>query len=500
MGVRKGDRVALLLPNCPQFMIAELGAWKAGAIVAPLNPIYTARELEGPLAQTGAETIVVLSAFYPRVKQAQPGSRLRRVIVTSIKEYLPPVLGVLFTLFKEKKEGHRVAIEPGDLWMRDVLREHARSPRPAVAVSASDPALLLMSGGTTGAPKAVLGLHRSLTIAGVQLKAWSDGVRRDWDDVIMLPLPLFHVYANAGVQALGLVAHNPLSLVPNPRDIDDLVATIHKVRPAFLAAVPALFIALLNHPRVKSGAVDLSAIKLCFSGAAALLAETRKRFETLTRGRIIEGYSLTEALMACAVNPVAGTAKIGSVGMPLPDVEVKIVDSDSGQRELPTGEMGEVLIRAPQIMPEYWQEPAETANVLRDRGDGRPWLHTGDLGYLDEDGYLFLVDRKKDLIKTGGLQVWPREIEEVLASHPAVAEVGAAGVLDPGRGGEMVKAWIVLRRDHTASEADLRAFCKERLAPFKVPRAIEFRDQLPKSMVGKVLRRQLVAEERSNPR
>lgn len=495
LGVRKGDRVALLLPNSPQFLIAEIGAWKAGAIVVPLNPIYTARELERPLAESGAETIVVLSAFYRRIKEVQHATRLRHVIVTNIKEFLPPVLAVLFTLFKEGKEGHRVAIDHGDLQMRDLLHRHKGAAPPRITVAPDDPAVMLMSGGTTGVPKGVLGLHRSAVAAGLQLQAWTAPLRADWNDAILLPLPLFHVYANMGVQALALVCHNPLALVPNPRDTDDLVATIERVRPAFVAAVPALFIALLNHPKVKNSEVDFSPMKLCFSGAAALLAETKKRFEALTGGRIIEGYSLTEAMMACTVNPVNGPAKIGSVGLPLPDVEVMIVDSDAGVTEVSRGEVGEVLIRAPQLMTSYWQNDAETAATLRTHGSGGAWLHTGDLGYVDEDGYLFLVDRKKDLIKTSGLQVWPRDIEEVLAAHPAVGEVGVAGVPDAGRG-EMVKAWIVLRPGHTTTEQELRAFCKERLAPFKVPRAIEFREQLPKTMIGKVLRRQLVAEER----
>jgi long-chain acyl-CoA synthetase len=496
LGVRQGDRVALLLPNCPQFLIAELGIWKLGAIVVPLNPIYTDRELEGPLVASGAETMVVLTPFYERIKSGQPRTRLTRVIATAIKEYLPPVLRVLFTLAREKKEGHRIKLRSGDYWFQDLLAAHRRARAPGNAIGLDDPSLMLMSGGTTGTPKGVLGHHRSAVAAGLQLHAWARGVCRDWDDVIMLPLPLFHVYANVGVQALALVGHNPLALVPNPRDIDDVVATIARVRPAFLGAVPALFVALLNHPRVKARRVDFGSIKLCFSGAAALLAETKKRFEDLTGGRIIEGYSLTEALMACAVNPVRGPNKIGSVGMPLPDVELLIVDADVGERPLPLKEVGEILVRGPQVMTSYWENPEETANVLRSHGPGRLWLHTGDLGYLDEDGYLFIVDRKKDLIKTSGFQVWPREIEEVLATHPAVAEVGVAGLPDSARG-EAVKAWVVLRSGMSVSEADLRAYCKEHMAPYKVPRRIEFRDSLPKTLVGKVLRRQLVAEERA---
>jgi long-chain acyl-CoA synthetase len=313
-------------------------------------------------------------------------------------------------------------------------------------------------------------------------------------NVIMVPLPLFHVYANVGIQGLAFVAGNPMSLVPNPRDLADLLATIRRVKPAFFNGVPTLYVALLNHPDVQSGKIDFKSIRICFSGAAALMADTKKRFEALTGGRIVEGYSLTEAMMALCVNPVNGVNKQGSVGMPLPDVRVRIVDADSAAREMRIGEVGEICFAGPQLMEGFWNRPEETASVLRDHVDpdgtsGR-WLHTGDLGYLDEDGYLFIVDRKKDLIKTSGYQVWPREVEEALAAHPAVAEVGVAGVPDETKG-EVVRAWVVLRAGQSADEAALRAFCRERLAGYKVPARIEFRTELPKTMVGKVLRRAL---------
>ena len=278
----------------------------------------------------------------------------------------------------------------------------------------------------------------------------------------MLPLPLFHVYANVGVQGLALVTGNPLALVPNPRDLADLLATIRRVKPAFFNGVPTLYVALLNHPDVQRGKVDFKSIKICFSGAAALMADTKKRFETLTGGRIVEGYSLTEAMMALCVNPVNGPNKIGSVGMPLPDVHVRIFDADEGTQEMPLGEVGEICFSAPQLMIGFWNRPEETATVLRDHiedGVTRRWLHTGDLGYLDEDGYLFIVDRKKDLIKTSGYQVWPREIEETLAAHPAVAEVGVAGIADDTKG-EVVRAWVVLRAGQAVTEADLRTYCR----------------------------------------
>ena len=496
LGVRPGDRVALILPNCPQFFIAEFGAWKAGAIVVPLNPTYAERELESALTATRASTVVALTPMYQRVKSIQPQTPVRHVVATSIKEYLPPALRLLFTLFKEKQGRHRIAIAAEDSWFQALLRDHRSSPRPSVTVRPDDRAVILSSGGTTGTPKGVVGLHRHYIAAGLQLNEWIKSAKKPWVDVVMLPLPLFHVYGNVGVQPLAFVGPNPLSLVPNPRDIGDLLKTIRQVKPAFFSGIPALYTAILNHPDVRSGKVDLSSIKLCFSGAAALMAETKRQFEEATGARIVEGYSLTEGMMACCVNPVQGTNKLGSIGIPLPDVEVRIVDADTGDRAMPSGEVGELILRAPQHMLEYWQNPTETADTLRPHGDGGPWVHTGDLVYMDEDGYLFIVDRKKDMIKTSGYQVWPREIEEVLAAHPAVMEASVAGVADAAKG-EVPRAWVVLKAGAAATEDELRAYCRERLAPYKIPVRVEFRADLPKTMVGKVLRRVLVEETKS---
>ena len=487
-GVKKGDRVALLLPNCPQIIIGQLGAWKAGAIVVPVNPLYTERELEHALVDCGVETALVLTSFYDKVKSLQPRTGLRRVIAANIKEYLPSLLRLLFTLLKERKEGHRITLQPGDLWLADLLRRYATSPRPDVAVGPQDPALLMLSGGTTGLPKAAMGTHHATLMTGMQIHAWFGSLVVDWEDVILMNMPLFHIYGNLGVLGTAVVGHNPLVMVPNPRDMDDMVATIRKTRPAFLPGVPTLFIALLNHPDVQGGKVNLKSIRLCVSGAAPLMAETKSRFEALTGGRLVEGYALSESMMAAVISPVQGTYKPGAVGLPLPDVEIRIVDADTGQEALPQGEVGEILMRAPQQMLGYWQRPTETANMIRDG-----WLYTGDLGYLDEDGYLFIVDRKKDVIKPSGFQVWPREVEEVIASHPAVAEVGVAGVPDEYQG-EAVKAWVVLREGQQITVDDLRAYCRENMAAYKVPRQVEFRDSLPKTMVGKVLRRALVQE------
>ena len=491
LGVKKGDRVALLLPNSPQSIITQLGVWKAGGIAAPINPLYTEGELERLLNECGAETVVVLTRFYKKVKSLQPRTHVLHVIATNIKEYLPPWLSLLFTLFKEKKEGHRIKLQPNDLWLSHLLRQHAGVPRPNMKISPEDPALLLFSGGTTGEPKGAVGTHHALLMTGMQLRAWFSTFTVEWEDVIMLTIPLFHVYGNAGVFAVGIFGRDSFAVIPDPRDIDDLITTIRKVRPTFLPGVPTLFNALLNHPDVQAGKVDFKSIKLCNSGASSLLTEVKNRFETLTGGRVVEGYGLTESMMAAVVTPLHGPYKPGSVGTPLPDVEVRIADAETGQGSLSPGEVGEILIRAPQLMLGYWQRPTETENTIRNG-----WLYTGDLGYLDEDGYLFIVDRKKDVIKPSGFQVWPREVEEVIASHPAVNEVGVVGVPDEYQG-EAVKAWVVLRPDQQVTADEIRAYCRKKLAGYKVPKHIEFTDSLPKTLVGKVLRRELVEKEKS---
>jgi long-chain acyl-CoA synthetase len=491
MGVKHGDRVALVLPNAPQFIISQFAAWKAGAIVAPQNPIYTDRELEESLKASQPETVITLTPFYERVKRLQPVTSVKRVIATNIKEYFPPALRILFTLLKEKKSGHRVTIAPGDLWLADLIAEGRRGGSFTSQAKSHDDAMILMSGGTTGTPKGAVGDHRSLLISGTQISTW---MREPLSfGAIMLPLPLFHSYGAAAVLPAAFLIGVPLILVPNPRDIDDLVATIERDRPAVFCGVPALFIAVLAHPKVAANRADFTSIKASFSGAAPLLAETKKRFEQVTGGRIIEGYSLTEAMLAACINPYRGPNKIGSVGMPLPDVDVRIVDADDATRELPQGETGEIVIRAQQLMRRYWNNAQETEAVLRYGAGGSLSLVTGDLGYLDQDGYLFIVDRKKDLIKTSGYQVWPREIEEVIATHPMIADVGVAGIPD-ARKGEVVMAWVVARGSSVVTEAEVREFCRARLAPYKIPVSVEIRKELPKTLVGKVLRRALVAE------
>ena len=491
LGVKKGDRVALLLPNSPQLILTQLGVWKAGGIAAPINPLYTGHELERLLLECGAETVVVLTRFYKKVKPLQPRTRVRHIIATNIKEFLPRFLNLLFTLFKEKKEGHRIKLQANDLWLSDLLRQHAGIQRPNVKISPEDSALLLFSGGTTGEPKGAVGTHQALLMTGMQLRAWFSTITSEWEDVILLTIPLFHVYGNAGVFSVGIFGRDSFAIIPDPRDIDEVITTIRKVRPTFFPGVPTLFNALLNHPDVQAGKVDFKSMKLCVSGASSLLAEVKNRFETLTGGRVVEGYGLTESMMAAVVNPLHGSYKPGSVGTPLPDIEIRIADVNTGEGSLPPCEVGEVLMRAPQLMQGYWQRPLETEKTIR-----KGWLYTGDIGYLDEDGYLFIVDRKKDVIKPSGFQVWPREVEEVIASHPAVNEVGVGGVSDEYQG-EAVKAWVVLRPGQQVTADDIRGYCREKLAGYKVPKHIEFTDSLPKTMVGKVLRRELVEKEKS---
>jgi long-chain acyl-CoA synthetase len=489
LGVQKGERVAFLLPNSPQAALAQIGAWKAGAIVAPMNALYTERELEQMLNEIEAETVIVLTPFYAKLKLVQAKTSVKRVIVTNIKEYLPPVLRFLFTIAKEKKEGHRITIEADDHWWGDLMKRHAQSPRPNVQVRHTDPAILLFSGGTTGSPKAALGSHSAIYMSARQLHAYASTILADWDDMLTWVMPAFHVYGNMGLNT-SLIARWPIAIVPNPRDLDDLIDVVEKVRPAVLHGVPTLFNALVNHPKVKASKVSFKSLKVCYSAAAPLLMETKKRFEALTGGWLLEAYAMTETMLAAVCCPVHAPYKEGSTGIPVPDVEVRIMDVQTGEKELAVRQVGEIAICAPQLMIGYWNRPKETADMIRDG-----WCYTGDIGYLDEDGYLFIVDRKKDLIKpASGFQVWPREVEEVIAAHPAVLDVSVAGVRH-GDQAEAVKAWVVLCAGAQLTEEELTAYCREKLVGYKVPKLIEFRDSLPKTMVGKVLRRMLVAEE-----
>ena len=488
IGVKKGDRVALMMPNCPQIIISQFAIWKAGGITAQVNPLYSEEELIHALKDSGAETVIVLTPFYGLVKKVQAQTSVKRVIATSIKEYLSPFMRTMFTLLMEKKQGHRIAIQPGDLWLQDIMKKYAQTPLPAVSISLQDTALILFSGGTTGAPKGVMHSHQGIVMNAMQIRAWLSPILKGWVDKAVLLMPIFHGAGNWILISTIVNPPVPIILIPNPRDVKDLLATFKKTRPTFFPGVATLFIALMNHPDVKSGKISFSNLKMCITAAAPLLVETKKSWESLTGGKIVEAYGLTESGIL-VMGPVVGKWKEGSVGMPTPDVAMKIVDIDTGTQDLKLGEDVEIIVKAPHLMQGYCNRPEATAEMFRGE-----WQFTGDIGHIDEDGYLFITSRKKELIKPSGHQVYPGEVEEVITKHPAVLEVSVAGVRDELQG-EAVKAWIVLKPDQACTPQEIQAFCKERLTAYKVPKHVEFRTELPKSMVGKVMRRILQEEE-----
>ncbi|GAB4506515.1 MAG: long-chain fatty acid--CoA ligase [Anaerolineales bacterium] len=487
MGVKKGDRVAIYLPNCPQFIIAYYGTLRAGGIVVPCNPLYVARELEHQLNDSGSETIVALSKLYPVVKAIRDRTPLKRVIVTSIKEYFPPILRFMFTLLKEKKEGHAVDIskDPNSIWFQDFLRAAPAKPQP-VPVTPQDTACLLYTGGTTGVPKAAELSHRNLVANAVQCAVWCSG--RRGQEKFLAALPLFHSYGMTTCMNAGIYMASPVILLPQFK-LKDVLEAINKHQPTIFPGVPTMYVAINNYPDIKE--YNLRSIRACISGAAGLPVEVQQKFQELTGGRLVEGYGLSEASPVTHGNPVFGDCRIGTIGVPFPDTDAKIVDLETGTRELPPGEAGELIIKGPQVMKGYWNRPDETALVLREG-----WLYTGDIARRDADGYFQIVDRKKDMIIAGGFNIYPRDVEEVLYQHPKIKEAVVAGVPDEYLG-EVVKAYVVLKEGETATEQEIIEFCRQNLAKYKVPRIVEFRKDLPKTMVGKILRRVLVEEERA---
>lgn len=495
MGVKKGDRVGIFMPNTPQFVMAYFGILKAGGVVVATNPLYTPSEIEHQAADAGIEVMFVMTNFYNTIKKAQPNTRIKKLIVSNLKETLPPVLRVLFTLLKEKKGGFRLdGLQSGDVWLTELLHKYAASLRPPVDVGPDDVALFQYSGGTTGISKGAVATHFNVVANTLQIKCWMTGLE-EGREIVLMAIPLFHVYGMVAGMNFAMASGASMVMIPNPRDLKDVLENISKFKPTIFPGVPAMYNGINNHPEVKAGKHDLSSIKACISGSAPLLRETKERFEALTGGKVFEGYGLSEAPTATHCNPLNGVNKTGSIGMPLPDVEVKIINLDNGETEMAQGEIGEIVVHAPQVMKGYHNMPTETANSLRKLSDGKVWLFTGDIAQMDEDGYFYIVDRKKELIKPGGYQVWPREVEEVLAAHPKIMDVGVAGIPDPYRG-ETVKAWIVLKPGETVTEEELKAFCKERLAAYKVPTHYEFRSELPKTTVGKILRRELVRQHK----
>jgi long-chain acyl-CoA synthetase len=489
LGVKKGDPVGIFMPNSPQFVIAYYATLKLGGIVVASNFLYSAREIEHQFNDAGIEVVIAMSQYYENLKDVQSKTKLRKIIVTNLKEYLPGMLKILFTLLREKKLGARVTLRDGDLWFQDLLTQQSADERPVVEISPDDVALFQYSGGTTGLSKAAVARHRNLVANTLQIASWMPHCV-DGEEVVLMAIPLFHVYGMVAGMSFGVSKGATLVLILNPRDMSDVLGSIEKYKPTIYPGVPTMYNAINNHPDVLAGKVDVSSIKACISGSAPLLRETKEKFESLTGGNLVEGYGLSEAPTATHSNPLTGESREGSIGLPLPDIDVRIISLDDEVTVLGPGEVGEMVIRGPNVMAGYHNMPTETENTVRNG-----WLYTGDIAKMDEDGYFYIVDRKKELIKPGGFQVWPREVEEVLSVHPQVLEVGVAGIPDPYRG-ETVKAWVVLKPGEEASEEELRGWAKENLAAYKVPTTIEFRDELPKTTVGKILRRELVRQHK----
>ncbi|MCZ2126414.1 MAG: long-chain fatty acid--CoA ligase [Anaerolineales bacterium] len=495
MGVQKGDRIGIFMPNLPQFVEVFFGILKAGGVVVAVNPTYPVDEVLLPVKDADIKIMFTLTRFYNTLKEVRKKSGLQRIVVSNLKEALPPFTRVLYTLLKEKAGGDRIdGLEANDVYLADLLSKYADAPKPNVDVQPSDTALFQYSGGTTGVPKGAVATHFNVVANTLQIKSWMTGLD-EGKEVVLMGIPLFHVYGMVAGLNFAMASGASLVMIPNARDLKDVLENISKYKATIFPGVPLLYNGINNHPDVKAGKYDLSSIKACISGSAALMRETKEQFEKLTGGKVFEGYGMSEAPTATHCNPLNGANKTGSIGMPLPDVDVKIISLDDGETEMPMGEIGEIVVNAPNVMKGYHNMPTETENSLRQLADGKTWLFTGDIARMDEDGYFYIVDRKKELIKPGGFQVWPREVEEVIMDNPKVLEVGVGGIPDP-KSGETVKAWIVVKPGETLTEDEIKEFCKTRLASYKVPRHVEFRSELPKTTVGKILRRELVRQDK----
>jgi len=491
LGVGKGDRVAIMLPNCPQFIIAAYATWRVGGVVVCCNPLYVPREIEHLVKDSRAETFVVMSQFYERIKNVRASTGLKRVIVTNVKEYFPGLLRFLFTLTKEKKEGHKVDIagDAGTTWFQEVLRSASAKPTP-VDIDADEVATLIYTGGTTGGPKGAQLTHFNLVSNAVALNIWAKGTEAG--DVMLGVMPYFHSYGlTVGINVV-IANSNTVVQIPNPRDMLHVLKSIQAHRVTYYPAVPTMFIGFLNFP--DRDQYDLTSLRFAVSAAAPLPPEVQQQFKAVTGGQMMEAYGLTETSPCATMDPI-DRPKDNSLGLPLPDTDVKIVDVETGTQELPVGDIGEIIIKGPQVMKGYWNLPTETANALRVGPDGQPgWFYSGDIGYMDEEGYFHMADRKKDMIIAGGYNIYPADVEAVLFEHPKIKEAAVIGVPDERRG-ETVKAFVVLKEGETATAEEIIAFCRERMAAYRAPRIIEFRDDLPKSMIGKVLRRELRESE-----
>ena len=481
LGIKPGDRVAVQLPNLPQFIVGFYGALKAGAVIVPTNPLYKAHDLSTVLKDSGARAILTLPRFMPALSEVVAGTGLESIIVTEPYDFFPfPWKQLAWWRFRKE-------LRPaGGLRLPVLLR--SASPRPpGVKVTPDDLAVLQYTGGTTGVPKGAMLTHRNLVANFTQMRSWLTDLK-EGEERFLSVAPFFHVYGlTVGLNVAISIAPTVICVMMGLFDTRLVAQQIARHRPTIFPGVPAMYLAINQLKEVQQ--YNLNSIRVCVSGSAPLPLEVQTQFERLTGAKVVEGYGLSEASPGTHVNPIYGQRKVGSIGLPLPDTEARIVDTETGERELPVGEAGELVIRGPQVMKGYWSAPEETAATLRGG-----WLHTGDIARMDEDGYFFIVDRKKDLVIVGGLKVYPREIEEMLHGHPKVKEAAVAGVSHRVRG-ELLVAQVVLKDgvadDPRAIRRELVEFLKERLAPYKVPRRIEIASALPKTAVGKVLRREI---------
>lgn len=492
LGIKKGDRVAIMLPNCPQSVICFYAVLQIGAVVVQTNPLYTERELEYQLKDSGAKAIISLDILYPRISKVYKRTSLKHVIVTAIKDFLPFPINLIYPYIQKKQTGIKIQLKEDDYLhlLSNILAHTEPSFNEEVEIDLdNDLALLQYTGGTTGQPKGVMLTHKNLIANSTACAAWLFKAIPGEERVLGI-LPLFHVYGLTTVLILSIMQGNEMILIPR-LDVKMLLKTIHKKKPTLFPGAPTIYIALLNHPDLKK--YNLSSIKACISGAAPLPVEVQEKFEEITGGKLVEGYGLTESSPVTHANFIWGQKRVkGSIGVPWPDTDAKIVDPETGE-DLPPGEIGEIVVKGPQVMKGYWNREEETAETLKDG-----WLYTGDLGYMDEEGFFYVVDRKKDVIIAGGYNIYPREIEEIFYEHPAIQELTVVGVPDPYRG-ETVKAYIVLKPGANVTEEELDEYARKHLAAYKVPRIYEFRKELPKSTIGKVLRRTLLEEEINKP-
>ena len=491
LSVKKGDKVALFLPNIPQFIISYYGTIKMGGIVTAVSPLYKEREIEHQLNDSEAETIVVWDALYPVLEKVLSKTKVKNIIVTSLKEYMPSTIAFLGSLLG-KIPSHKVERASNIHFYQELLNKYEANP-PEVSINPREDLVALQyTGGTTGLAKGAMLTHMNLVSNAVACAEWLRGTKGV--ETFLTVLPLFHIYGmTTGMNAPIYLAGKMVTLPGSKRGFDakSTFEAIQKHHATVFCGAPTMYSYLLNNPDCAK--YNLKSVRFCISGSAPLPPEIQKNWMKATGGVLVEGYGLTESSPVTHCNPLdksLKTVKIGSIGLPWPDTDAKIMDMETGNTELSPGETGELAVKGPQVMKGYWKTPEDSRDVLRDG-----WLYTGDIGKMDEDGYFYITDRKKDLIKYKGYSVYPREIEDVIYEHPAVKLCAVVGKPDPVAS-EIPKAFIVLKEGKTATPEEIKEFVNSKVAPYKAIREVEFRTELPMTLVGKVLRRVLQEEEK----